>query len=524
MMVDKQENKSKKERKPWSTKKKAIFWPCMAALAILIGLGAYFIYDYVSGMMDPMKAFHIQPTPTPTASAPATPSNTVNEPSASALPTPTNWDALKDPGFANERVNILLLGIDSSYEREAKSTGAYRSDTMILLSLDFINNKVYMLSIPRDTFTHIYGKKAPSHYNSSKPYDDRARINTAFTLGGGEKKKGFEYAERTVSELLGGVKIQYYVGIKMNAVKDVVDALGGVDYKVDVEVKMGGRVIHKGQQHLNGQQVLDYCRQRKESSDPVRTDRQRKMILAILNQLKTKGTIMDIPKVYDALKDGIYTDMNLQQIIALTLYIKDFDLGTVKSEHVPGNFLNISGTSLWGISQRKLSNLAQEWFGVNRRVEMNNDVSTLRKYAAALQTAMWQANYYLDHGASLIRYNSEYGLTSAEKIAALQSLKPALEEAVDEEDMALLEPATEAYKTAWKSANSDAVTKVTPDANAAITRAESALTTLVPGSENHEKIKKAKDQLAEAKAKNVATDIIDKTKALVKVLNELGIP
>lgn len=519
-MVDKQE-KSKKEKKPWSTKKKAIFWPCMAMLAVIAGIGAYLVCDYISGMMDPMKAFHIEPTTT--AVSPATPTNS-NGLSASPLPTQTNWNALSDPNFANDRVNILLLGIDSSYEREARSTGAYRSDTMILLSLDFIHNKVYMLSIPRDTYTHIYGRKAPAGYTGAEPYDDRARINTAFTLGGGENKKGFDYARHTVSDLLGGIDIQYYVGIKMNAVKDVVNALGGVDYDVDVEVKMGGRELHKGQQHLDGQQVLDYCRQRKESSDPVRTDRQRKMILTILDQLKTKGTIMDIPNVYSALQDGIFTNMNFQQIVALSLYIKDYDLSTIQSEHVPGNFLNMSGTSLWGIYQKKLSDLAADWFGVNRPVEMDNDVSVLRTQVKALNEALYWGHWYLDHGETLTNYNGTRELTSAEKIAALQSLEPALQNAVDLEDITLLEPATAAYKDAWNSANADAVAKVTPDADAALTRTDTALGALVPGNENYNKIKAAKDQLEGAKAANVATDIMDKTEALIKVLNELGMP
>jgi hypothetical protein len=287
---------------------------------------------------------------------------------------------------------------------------------------------------------------------------------------------------------------------------------------------MDSRVLHPGQQHLDGQQVLDYCRQRKGSSDVARTDRQRKMITTILDQLKKQGSIMNIPNVYNSLKDNIYSNMSFQQIVALVLYMKDYDLSTIQSDHVPGNFVNMSGVSLWGIYQQKLSTLVHDWFGVNRPQEPDNDYSVLYGLAVQMQKDLWWGNWYLSHGDQLISYNVGRDLTSHDKTAAMQNLKPALADAVDMEDITTLETATAAYKAVWDSANADAVAKVTPDADNALARADTALATQVPGSDGYNKIKAAREQLASAKSANVATDIIDKTSALTKVLSDLGMP
>ena len=87
------------------------------------------------------------------------------------------------------------IGIDESTERE--NWGTFRTDTMILVSIDFSNNDVCMVSIPRDSYVKIYNANG-NVANPSSPY---SKINNAFSEGGGAQKKGFEYSIATVEKL-----------------------------------------------------------------------------------------------------------------------------------------------------------------------------------------------------------------------------------------------------------------------------------------------------------------------------------
>jgi LCP family protein required for cell wall assembly len=135
--------------------------------------------------------------------------------------------------FDEKRLNLLLLGLDASVERY-EVMRAFRTDTIILISIDFENQEVYMISIPRDSYVKIPGRK------------NRDRINSAFVWGGGFDGGGFERTIETVSDFLGGVPIHYYAAVDMNVFKEIIDIMGGVMFDVDVPVKMAGRRIENG--------------------------------------------------------------------------------------------------------------------------------------------------------------------------------------------------------------------------------------------------------------------------------------
>ncbi len=302
---------------------------------------------------------------------------------ATTAPTPTMnpYDLLltqADLDFMKDRVNILVLGIDESLERA--NWGTFRTDTMLLMSIDFAKNDVFMLSLPRDSFVPIYNK------------DKYDKINTAFASGGGYKKNGFEYSMKTVSMTLGGIPVNHYVCFDMTVVKEVVNAIGGLDYDVDIKVNMNGRTIEKGLQHLNGQQVLDYCRQRHGDSDISRVDRQQRMIMAIFREVKNTGQIKDIPAIYSAITGNIYTDLSLKQITSLAAFALNVDPEGIDRYTLPGDFLNIDGTSYWGVAQYEKRSLIKQLFGVSIKVSDADDVDTLQALAAQKRAAVSAAN------------------------------------------------------------------------------------------------------------------------------------
>ena len=276
----------------------------------------------------------------------------------------------------SNRTNILLLGIDESTERE--NWGTFRTDTMILVSIDFSNNDVCMVSIPRDSYVKIYNANG-NVANPSSPY---SKINNAFSEGGGAQKKGFEYSIATVEKLM-GVKIGYYCGFNMNVVKEVVNAMGGVDYDVDIEVKMNGRELHPGMQHLDGQGVLDYCRQRKGSSDIARIDRQQRMLTAILKQLKDTDQIANIPSIYSAVEANIMTNLSIKQISSLALVALRMDMSQLSRYTLEGKAMDILGRDCYCLYVSRIEKIVKEVWGQSVNLDSENDVSFIEEQVEA---------------------------------------------------------------------------------------------------------------------------------------------
>lgn len=179
-------------------------------------------------------------------------------------------------------VNILLIGNDS---RENAEDG--RSDAMILLSISNKTKKIYMTSLLRDMYVEI-----PGHNNN--------RLNAAYSYGGAE------LLMETVEQNL-DITVNRYVLVNFEAFANLVDAVGGVDLELtseEIEYVNGYLVEYNmlfdraegtdymdtsqsGMVHLNGPQALAYCRNRYLGTDFGRTERQRKVLSAVIQKLPT---------------------------------------------------------------------------------------------------------------------------------------------------------------------------------------------------------------------------------------------
>lgn len=381
-----------------SNKKGKKLFPLLLCLVLLLLAAAAAVFYYRISSA-PETLFEEPPAPqetpapaeTPQASAAPTPGSTAALPASTPAPTPeptptpmseADIEALSDLDFMKNRVNIMVFGIDKSEEREA--SGSFRTDTMILVTVNFKKNTVDMISVPRDTYVKLYDKKGEL-IDELDPYN---KINSAFSLGGGLKNGGFESAMNTVSALIGGIPIHYYVSVDMNAVKDVVNAMGGVEYDVDIEVSMNGRTLSPGLQHLDGQAVLDYCRQRKGSSDVARADRQQRMLLAIFDQMKTSGQIANIPKIYKAVESNIDTNLSFEQICALALVAVRMDFEGLDRHMVPGAYMDLYERDIWALDAEKLQKLIKKVFDADIIVDPNSDGETLAIITEANRTAI----------------------------------------------------------------------------------------------------------------------------------------
>lgn len=258
--------------------------------------------------------------------------------------------SLENPVIKKNVLNILLLGVDSSQIRESQKMG-YRSDSIIIISVNLDTKKVKMLSVPRDSYTVVPGNK------------NKDKINHAMAFGGGPKKEGNQYAVQAVEGLL-GINIHYYATVDMDVVKDIVDAIGGVTIDVERDMYSGGnKTLEKGEQKLNGDQALIYLRNRNTpTGDFARIEQQQKFMVALFQQTKENGKLSDIFPLYLKMKDNIFTDLKIDQIGALVLLLKDIEPDNIEAFALKGKGIRIKGIYYLEIDRKYMKKIMNEYF------------------------------------------------------------------------------------------------------------------------------------------------------------------
>ncbi len=220
-------------------------------------------------------------------------------------------------GLPNSRLNVLLLGLDFLQDEHQ------RSDTMIVASIG--DRSLRLASILRDTVVDIPGHSAN-------------KINAAYATGGAEM------AMRVVNETF-DLNITNYVAVDFKALVDLVDAVGGVDVEVEAhELEQLNKyayntykkisasdpekyahyaasqpITETGKMRLNGLFATSFARIRKvEGYDYARTERQREVILAVIERIKAQiakpSMYADLFRVYS---ESVQTNMSLPELISI---------------------------------------------------------------------------------------------------------------------------------------------------------------------------------------------------------------
>lgn len=413
--------RSHKQKKPMGTAARVV----LIVFGILLLAAAAFLAKFLYDMKNPAGLFDAPAVPVQSLTTPApspdsaaiqrpqsTPVQDISQPAPAPTPTIDPEAALMadaDLSFMESRANILLLGVDQSVEREEWSS--FRTDTMVLASVNFDTGKIDLITIPRDSYVRIFTHKGEPALDKETGLEIFAKINSAFSTGGGAKGNGYGYAMETVSNLL-GVPVNYYMAFNMNVVKEIVDAIGGVDYDVDVPVQMNGRQLQPGYQHLDGQQVLDYCRQRKGSSDIARSKRQQRMLITLFQQMKEQGTMGQLPKIYRAVQDNMATNLSFSQISALALLAYRSGEDAIAGHSVEGEYLDMNHLSYWGVSTEKVALMIEDIFGVELPMDAAIDVSVIKGQlalaAAAVEGEAQAAQLALQAADALLQQFSDW--------------------------------------------------------------------------------------------------------------------
>ncbi|MBQ6235907.1 MAG: LCP family protein [Clostridia bacterium] len=344
-----------------TTKKKIILFASIAGCAVLLGIIAALIFsslgtgtafqnggtcaakDDRSADAEPQGTENTDiiivspddPESTPEEYLPAqTPGvETTQAPTPTPTPTTDPYEELlekADPQMMKDIVNILLIGVDYSTERETwNGKKEWHSDVMMILAVNFAENRADLISLPRDTYASIPGVKGIY------------KLNASLNCGGGlykddgsENPKGLEKVCEAAEWMLGGdIPVDYYYAVTMTSLKELVDLCGGLDYDMDIKFHIQGRSYEKGMQHIDGQAFLDYCRVRKaenglsasETTDARRVDRQKRMLIALFKQMKADQLITKIPEIVDTFDGDLFTNCTFAQTASLAAFAYNLD-------------------------------------------------------------------------------------------------------------------------------------------------------------------------------------------------------
>lgn len=236
--------------------------------------------------------------------------------------------------------NILIMGVDSNGCKTDPFKGT-RTDTILLVSIDKFGKSVNAVSIPRDSKVYI----AEGHGVD--------KINSAHAYGGSD------LTIKTIQNTF-GVHIDHYIILNFDGVKDFVDALGGVNVKVEKRMhytdRSGGLYIdlNPGYQVLNAEQAEGYLRFRHDAiGDIGRMKRQQWFVRGAVEKLKSPDVIAKIPSIIQAMSKNIRTDMNLYELAGLAAFSKQIDMDNIQSATLPGKPSNHGYISYWILEPEK---------------------------------------------------------------------------------------------------------------------------------------------------------------------------
>jgi LCP family protein required for cell wall assembly len=307
-------------------------------LALTVGSLPAFAQEATS---TPIPAPIPAPTPTPMPGDDILLPEETEEPDI-IVTQPVQVDDLKQAQDLDSKwTNILLMGGDSR-----SSQGYARTDTMIVVSVNFETGEIKMSSLMRDIWVNLEGVGG-------------AKLNAANVYGGPKM------AMRTINENF-GLNISQYAMINMTALAEVIDKLGGVKVSISKEEMryinkyMDGLVIptlntarlnsYGEGTLLTGNQALAFTRNRYQDNDYNRTERNRRLLSALAKRLQ-ENSITSIADAVSALLPYVDTNIDLTTLIKLAAFGLKADFSNIPQFRIPADNTFDSGMKdgVWSI-------------------------------------------------------------------------------------------------------------------------------------------------------------------------------
>ena len=215
--------------------------------------------------------------------------------------------------------NILISGIDTGGPINRVS----RSDVNIIMTVNPNTRDILLTSVQRDMEVQLHGI-----------YGITDKLTHAGTYG-------VDMSRQTLEDFL-DTEIPYYIRVNFDSVVKLVDTIGGVDIYNDVAFRGGTRYFSKGNIHLNGEEALEYSRERKKmpSGDWTRGEHQKTIITAIINKVSSnKDLLTNYADILNNSKDIIQTNIPTEVI---KKYVRD-QIEDMNSWHIDSTYVEGDG-------------------------------------------------------------------------------------------------------------------------------------------------------------------------------------
>ena len=261
-------------------------------------------------------------------------------------------------------VNIALMGCDHDYENAVPVpvlNSPARTDALMIAHVDFLNNTITVVSIPRDTAVEI-----PGH--------GICKINAAHAFGGPQ------LTEDTVRRVF-GISTDRYISMSFEGFQKIVNSMGGVSLLVNKPLNYDDNWanlhvhLSPGFQHLNGYQAMGFVRIRHSDSDLVRLERQHEFLAAMRQRAKDPAIWAELPNVLDAVTNNIQTDMTDDQLLTLVNFARQVPHASIEFDTLP----SIEGPSyVYTQVPESEAMIRRGFFNNNPDAPVNIDVPDMR--------------------------------------------------------------------------------------------------------------------------------------------------
>ncbi|MDU3918751.1 MAG: LCP family protein [Enterococcus faecalis] len=238
-----------------------------------------------------------------------------------------------------EPFSVLLLGIDTGDDGRVEQG---RSDTTIVATVNPRDKQTTLVSLARDTYVDIPGQ------------GKQDKLNHAYAFGGAS------LAMDTVENYL-NIPINHYVSINMAGLKELVNAVGGIEVNNNLTFSQNGYDFTIGKISLDGEQALSYSRMRYEdpNGDYGRQERQRKVIEGIVQKVLSLNSVSNYQEILTAVSDNMKTDLSFDDMKKIALDYRSA-FGKVKQDQLQGTGFMQDGVSYQRVDEQELTRVQQE--------------------------------------------------------------------------------------------------------------------------------------------------------------------
>ena len=239
----------------------------------------------------------------------------------------------------DQLLNIALLGTDGD---------GFRTDVNIVASLNLTTKEVHLISVPRDTRVVMtddmiaYLEKNGRTVPEANGVYGQCKLTEVHAYAGEGNRSTFSVA--MLEEIL-GIDIDYYVKVDLDAFKDIVDAVGGVEFDVQERLYYSDPAqglyidLYPGPQVLDGEkaEMLVRFREGYAQKDLKRIEVQQEFLKAFISQVCSSDKIMsNLDSYIKIFMEKVESDMPVATALKYAGYIKEIDPASITTDTIPG--------------------------------------------------------------------------------------------------------------------------------------------------------------------------------------------